>query len=91
MKVYVHVPFCRSKCAYCDFYSTPRTELMEKYVDTVGMEWTHRDGDGLGDISTIYVGGGDSFVTSGGEPCAYAFGVSGREPVGRMYCGGKSR
>ncbi len=58
MKVYVHVPFCRSKCAYCDFYSTPRTELMEKYVDTVGMEWTHRDGDGLGDISTIYVGGG---------------------------------
>ena len=41
MKVYVHVPFCHSKCAYCDFYSTPRRELMADYVEAAGEEWRH--------------------------------------------------
>ncbi|MCM1051344.1 MAG: radical SAM family heme chaperone HemW [Paenibacillus sp.] len=56
MKVYVHVPFCHSKCAYCDFYSTPRRELMEAYVDTVGEEWKAMGGGAVPD--TIYLGGG---------------------------------
>lgn len=36
--IYIHVPFCRSKCEYCDFYSLTggRTrELMDKYLDAV--------------------------------------------------------
>ena len=57
MKVYVHVPFCRSKCAYCDFYSTPRRELMEAYVDAVAKEWRHIRPDGCVP-DTIYLGGG---------------------------------
>ena len=24
--LYLHIPFCRSKCVYCDFYSLPRSE-----------------------------------------------------------------
>ena len=24
--LYIHIPFCRQKCAYCDFYSLPRSE-----------------------------------------------------------------
>lgn len=56
MKVYIHVPFCHSKCAYCDFYSTPRNEMMEAYTDTVGKEWTSTGGNSVPD--TIYIGGG---------------------------------
>lgn len=56
MKVYVHVPFCHSKCAYCDFYSTPRRELMESYVECVAREWRQFTPAPVPD--TIYLGGG---------------------------------
>ena len=30
--IYIHIPFCRSKCAYCDFYSLAgQDEKMEEY------------------------------------------------------------
>lgn len=55
--LYVHVPFCRAKCAYCDFYSTPRSELMEAYVTAVANEYASR---AMSDFvpDTLYVGGG---------------------------------
>ena len=34
--LYVHVPFCRQKCVYCDFYSLPRREgEMDAYVSAL--------------------------------------------------------
>ena len=33
MKLYIHIPFCHSKCAYCDFYSTPKREWMDAFID----------------------------------------------------------
>lgn len=54
-KLYIHVPFCHAKCAYCDFYSTPRREWMEAYVETVLHEWEQRKPEA---IDTIYLGGG---------------------------------
>ena len=56
MKVYIHVPFCHSKCAYCDFYSTPKRDLMEAYTDTVGKEWSIIGVNAVPD--TLYLGGG---------------------------------
>jgi oxygen-independent coproporphyrinogen-3 oxidase len=59
--LYVHVPFCVAKCAYCDFASrTPRDPAeMSAYVDAVLAETTAwRDRGLLGDVSTLYFGGG---------------------------------
>lgn len=36
--IYFHIPFCRSKCPYCDFYSLRRAELAEPYTDAVKNE-----------------------------------------------------
>jgi oxygen-independent coproporphyrinogen-3 oxidase len=54
--LYIHVPFCVRKCAYCDFYSLPgQAELIEQYVAAVLEE-----GRGYGGMSfnTLYLGGG---------------------------------
>jgi len=54
--LYVHVPFCVEKCAYCDFYSVPsRLGNIESYVDAVLAEC-----GAYGHLSfhTLYLGGG---------------------------------
>ena len=59
--LYVHVPFCKSKCAYCAFSSQPLTDMamVEAYAAHVSAEaalWGKRLGRQR--ISTVYVGGG---------------------------------
>lgn len=55
--LYIHIPFCKSRCAYCSFYSTTTLGLRQKYVDTLCREIVmRRQEDNL--ITTIYLGGG---------------------------------
>jgi oxygen-independent coproporphyrinogen-3 oxidase len=58
--LYVHVPFCRKKCAYCDFNSYVRQEhIIPAYVDALLGEatlWT--ESEYAGRIETLYFGGG---------------------------------
>ncbi len=63
--LYIHVPFCSSKCQYCDFYSVTDRGRMDEYAAAVTDELTtlRRAGayaDGLRgrEISTVYFGGG---------------------------------
>ena len=57
--IYIHVPFCESRCAYCDFYSTTLLRHRSAYVDTVCRELQLRLGELQGSpIETIYFGGG---------------------------------
>jgi len=53
---YIHIPFCKSKCAYCDFYSLPnRLDLVPAYIDAVLTEARPRAGMSF---DTLYLGGG---------------------------------
>lgn len=56
--IYVHIPFCRSRCAYCGFYSTTLLNLRQQYVDAVCKEIELRKDYLKGRFSTIYIGGG---------------------------------
>jgi len=58
--VYIHIPFCAKKCAYCDFYSLPgKTQLMPKYAHAV-IEHIKESSRQLAGyyIDTVYFGGG---------------------------------
>ena len=58
--VYIHIPFCKRKCYYCDFVSYPeKYELQEKYIDKVIQE-IEENKKILQDnnVTTIYIGGG---------------------------------
>ncbi len=59
--IYIHVPFCRSKCQYCDFYSlTDKNDrLLEDYMDAV-CDHIRETGDLCPDyrVDTVYFGGG---------------------------------
>lgn len=60
VSLYVHVPFCVSKCAYCDFYSLPGADaLAGPFVDAALVEVSGWARHGLlRDVPTLYVGGG---------------------------------
>lgn len=60
--LYIHIPFCRRKCAYCDFYSLTGNEgLTEKYTQAV-IRNIHFYG---GAFDTVYFGGGTPSLMSG--------------------------
>jgi oxygen-independent coproporphyrinogen-3 oxidase len=58
--VYVHIPFCASKCDYCDFATwTDRSALIDDYVDACVTDVRTRVRDGTLDaVTSIFVGGG---------------------------------
>ena len=55
--LYIHIPFCRSRCIYCGFYSTTALNLRQRYVEALCKELALRPSDEQ-DIETIYLGGG---------------------------------
>ncbi|MBZ4659086.1 MAG: hemW [Desulfacinum sp.] len=62
--LYVHVPFCRGKCAYCDFYSEPSHALASRWVDAVLRE-VDLYKDLFSRFDTLYLGGGTPSLLSG--------------------------
>ena len=54
--IYIHIPFCRSRCIYCGFYSTTSLELRQRYVETVVKEIGIRSQET--GVRSIYLGGG---------------------------------
>ena len=62
--IYVHIPFCKQKCAYCDFISfSEKQELIPKYIKTLEKEIKdYKLNKKEYEIETIYFGGRNSFI-----------------------------
>ena len=57
--IYIHIPFCKRRCIYCDFFSTTQSEKKAEYVHALVRELEMRkDYMGEEEIETIYLGGG---------------------------------
>lgn len=57
--IYIHIPFCKKRCIYCDFYSTTSGHLKEAYIDALEKEIDLRKDYAENEvIETIYFGGG---------------------------------
>lgn len=61
--VYIHIPFCRSKCYYCGFVSCVNLNIMRQYVNSLKQEIKERIS---GNVDTVYVGGGTPSVLYNG-------------------------
>ncbi|MDD3853747.1 MAG: radical SAM family heme chaperone HemW [Syntrophomonadaceae bacterium] len=68
--MYIHIPFCQSKCQYCDFYSQPLSEpqWLEDYISGLVVEIQQRalccDER---EVATLYIGGGTPSLLSSGQ------------------------
>jgi oxygen-independent coproporphyrinogen-3 oxidase len=57
--LYIHIPFCKKICNYCDFYRVVSSDSKKKYIKSVISESKLRE-DYIGnlEINTVYIGGG---------------------------------
>lgn len=66
--LYIHIPFCRSKCLYCDFYSRAPQGLpagiASRYIEALEIELDARADELSQPIHTLYIGGGTPSMLS---------------------------
>lgn len=65
ISLYIHIPFCKKKCSYCDFCSYTDLELIDRYIDTLIKEIVLYSKT-LDDksVKTIFIGGGTPSLLS---------------------------
>ncbi len=65
LELYIHIPFCVKKCAYCDFLSSPQSEeVIESYVEALILEIKGHD-TYADTVTSIFLGGGTPSILSG--------------------------
>ena len=62
--IYIHIPFCERKCAYCDFYSVPSAGVPEEYIDRLVREIGGFEAAGEYSVDSIFFGGGTPSLLS---------------------------
>ena len=69
LELYIHIPFCVQKCAYCDFLSAPAdAETRSGYVEALIREIRAAKSKYSGyRVSTVFLGGGTPSILEGDE------------------------
>lgn len=68
MHLYIHIPFCKQACYYCDFHFSTNLSLKDKMVDAICKEIElQKDYLKNKKLQTIYFGGGTPSLLSGGD------------------------
>ncbi len=63
--IYIHIPFCKQACRYCDFFFTISLKYLDEYVDRLVEEIELRSRvHGRAELSTLYLGGGTPSLLS---------------------------
>jgi oxygen-independent coproporphyrinogen-3 oxidase len=62
--IYFHIPFCKQRCSYCDFFSSTEVHLKEKYIDALCEELSERKAYLQESVETVYFGGGTPTLLS---------------------------
>lgn len=65
--IYIHIPFCKQACHYCDFHFSTSTKKKGQLVEMLGRELELRKNEIPGPIQTIYFGGGTPSLLSSEE------------------------
>src|SRR5690554_370419 len=56
--IYIHIPFCKSRCTYCDFYTLTNESRIEAFADSLCKEIKFRKDEIHEPVKTVYFGGG---------------------------------
>lgn len=68
--IYLHIPFCKQKCNYCNFHFSTSLRLKDRMVEAIGRELEMQKDYLAGEeIETIYFGGGTPSLLSADEVC----------------------
>lgn len=68
--IYIHIPFCKKKCNYCDFLSSSDTTRVDKYLKKLKEEISYYANTySTDEVDTVFVGGGTPSVLRTGALC----------------------
>ena len=56
--IYIHIPFCKQACHYCDFHFSTSLKKKQELIDALCEELVLRKDELIGEVDTIYFGGG---------------------------------
>ncbi len=65
--IYLHIPFCEKACNYCDFHFSTSFKVKNQLIDCINQELENRKHELLGDVKTIYFGGGTPSILAKNE------------------------
>jgi len=65
--LYIHIPFCLSKCGYCHFYSVTSLSLMPDFLKALFSRDGDRSPSDFGPFDTVYIGGGTPSLLNPGQ------------------------